>query len=207
MNFPLRWCELPMTIKRYNKQAVVRVIAGVLIISAALFATGWAGQMLGGARRSLADQEQQVLQVPETQARGAHLRSEVEKRQLDIQRIEAFLVDKDQLGEVVGEIESAGAARGLSVRVPAVEEKPRLDEQGNEAPPSGPLYEVRLKITATGSAGQLTQFLHDLEHMQRLAYFESWRLDAEKETARNQVNGPSALLLADFIVTVRREKE
>lgn len=181
--------------------------ATVLAASLTLVATGWAWQKLGEARQYLMAQEQQLRQLPETQARGAVLKSEVAKRQLDVQRIEAFLVQKDQLGDVVSEIEAAGVARGLSVRVPAVEEKPNLDEQGNEQPSSGPLLEVRLKITAAGQAKELLRFLHDIEHMQRLAYFESWRLEASEETARSQVGGPSALLLADLIVTVRREKE
>ncbi len=195
-----------MKIKLNNKQAAAKAAAIVLATGMALLGTLWGWKKLSEAGHNLAIQEQRVRQMPQTEARTAAVASELAKRQLDVQRIEAFLVRKDQLGDVVSEIEAAGAARGLSVSVPAVEEKPNLDEQGNEQPPSGPLYEVRLKLTARGSAKELLRFLHDLEHMQRLAYFESWRLDASEETARNQTAGTGALLLADFIVTVIREE-
>lgn len=217
MSFLLLWYVILMKMHLKNNRTVAKVGFLYLIVGVALAGTVWMTVMLREARQRLLLKEQQLAQLPETEARTAALESEVAKRQRDVDRIESFVVQKrDQLSEVVGEIEAAGAKRGLSVNVPAVEEKVKLDESGNEVPPEGPVQEVRLKITATGQARDLLAFLHEIEHMQRLTYFESWRLDGSEQTARNQAAAlskesaparPGSLLLADLIVAVRREEE
>lgn len=201
-----------------NLQIKARMFWGITGLSAtvvvALAGTAWAWQAVNEARGELARREQELLQLPEVEAKTLATQTDIAKRQLDIQRIEAFLLTKDQLAGMVGEIVAAGAVRGVRVEVPTVEEKPILDDSGKVKPPRGPAYEVRLKITATGKPKDLVGFLYELEHLQRLTYFESWRLDAGETTARNQAaalgEAPGtgalhALLLADLIVAVRLE--
>lgn len=198
--------------KRNNKRSLAvfgLVTAG---LAGAVVATGWGWQTVGNIRREAARQEQRLAQLPAAQARAAVIQAEVAKRQADVARIEAFVVPKDQLAYVVSDIEVLGRTRGIAVSVPAVEEKIDLDEQGREIAARGPIAKVRLKISATGAAKELIHFLHDLEHMQRLTYLESWRLDASEKTARSQAavradtnSTPVALLLADFVVAVKRE--
>lgn len=186
-----------------------------LVAAAATGGTFWAWQWLLEARGQLHRQEVLLAQVPEVKARQVAARAELDKRAFDIERVSGFLVTKDQIGTVVSEIEAAATAAGVEVSVPAVEEKEVLDEAGNIVPPSGPLFEVRLKVVATGRPAALLTFLHAMEHIHRLVYFESFRLDGSDETSRNQARqarqaeeAPGerpALLSVDMIVMVRQE--
>lgn len=217
MNFlSLYFVKLPLMSLLNNKHSRrwTVLLAGLVVV---IGSTVWMEILLKSARERLMRDEQQLAQLPQTQARTAAQESEISKRQRDVDRIESFVVQqKDQLSQVVSEIEAIGTKRGLLVHVPAVEEKIPTDESGQEIPPTGPLSEVRLKITVTGSAKDLLAFLHEVEHTQRLTYFESWRLDGSEQTARNQAailgrqtaqTRSVSLLLADLIVAVRRGEE
>lgn len=166
------------------------------------------------ARARVRAQEATLEQLPEISARQGVAQAELDKRVLDIQRIQSFLVTKDQIGTVVAELEGAAGETGVEMTVPAVEEKEMVDDKGKPVL-SGPVYEVRLKIVATGRPAALVRFLHAAEHIQRLVYLESFRLDGSDETSRNQARqlrratvAPDerpAWLTADMVVAVARE--
>lgn len=192
------------------------VLRGLLLGLAGLVAaagTVWAWRELMSERGAVHIQEERLAHVPETRARQAATAAEVKKRALDIHRIEAFIGQTEALGSLVEEFEAAGRARGATLTVPGVEEKQLVDESGNVVPASGPMLEVRLKLVGVGAPKNLLALLHDIEYAQHLTYFESWRLDASPETARNQaatLAGETvsarnlAVLTADLIVAVRR---
>lgn len=180
--------------------------------------TFFAWRTVAASRAAVLALEEELARLPEVASREGALKTEIEKRALDVQRIKAFIVGKEQLAQVVSEIENVGRGVGVTVSIPTVEEKQVLDENGNIVPASGPLLDVRLKIVAVSNPKRLLSFLHAIEHMQRLTYFESWRLDAGEATARNQASalGASAgdvplseraLLTADMIVAVSRDEE
>lgn len=196
----------------------VFVILGIgIVVVGLLSATALAWRWLLQARTGVQVQEVSLEQLPETSARQVSARSELDRRALDIKRVSSFLVAKDQIGTVVAEIEAAAQAAGVEIAVPAVEEKEQVDESGRVAPPSGRLFEVRLKVVATGKPAALLKFLHAAEHMQRLVYLESFRLDGSDETSRSQARGlrradvqeneRPALVSADMVVAVQREEE
>lgn len=198
-----------------SKSKLVSVVIILLVAGVAVSGTAWAWAFLLGQRAFLQAQEAALEQLPETAARHGAGQAELEKRRFDIERVQSFLVTKDQIGMVVTEIEQAGAAAGVEVSVPAVEEKQEVDADGNPVVASGPLYQVRLKIVATGRPAKLLAFLHAIEHIQRLVYFESFRLDGSDETARNQARALRqaetdaterlGLLTVDMVVAVVRE--
>lgn len=189
------------------------VAAAVAILSVTVFAWRWVIR----ERSALRAQEASLEQLPEITARQLAAQSELDKRVFDVQRVNGFLVAKDQIGAVVSEIEAAAREAGVEMTVPAVEEKEQVDETGKVVPLSGPLFEVRLKIVATGTPAALLRFLHAAEHIQRLVYLESFRLDGSDETSRRQARAlrraadqaqeRPALLSADMVVAVQREEE
>lgn len=193
---------------------LTRGLAAVMMIGLCA-GTVWAWNWLLQQRASLQAQELSLQKLPEAAARGDAVASELNKRRFDIQRVQSFLVTKDQVGAVVAEIEAAGTAMNVEVNVPAVEEKQQFNAEGQPVAATGPLYEVRLKVVATGKPAQLLAFLHVIEHLQRLVYLESFRLDGSLETAQNQARAlrrgevPAgerpALLTVDLVVAVLRE--
>lgn len=184
----------------------------MLLAAGAATVLGW--RFVFDKRAAVHAAAQERERVPEVAARQAALEAEVEKRARDVERVEAFIITKEQLARLVGEIEDVGRELSVQVSIPTVEEKQLLNDQGAPTPPTGPLVDVRLKIVAVGSPKKLLSFLHALEHMQKLVYFESWRLDASEQVARNRAaeqtgDGVPALseraqLTADMIVAVRR---
>lgn len=196
------------------KPVVLAVVIGITVLAGVL-ATVWGYRLVVRQQAAWREARARLDALPEAQARAVALESDIAKRQLDIQRVEAFLISQEQLGGVVSDIEAIGAARGLTVTVPAVEEKQFVDENGNVIERKGPLLEVRLKVVAVGNPKQLLAFLHEIEHAQRLTYLESFRLDAAEATGRNQAaafqkEGRAgqqlpAVLTADVIIDVRAE--
>lgn len=204
--------------KKNNARLRIGWVMLCLVAVGVVVATVLAWYAVGVKRAAVLVLEEELVRLPAVTVREGALKAEIEKRALDVQRIRAFIVGKEQLAQVVSEIENIGRDVGITVSIPTVEEKEVLDENGNVVPPSGPLLDVRLKIVAIGNPKRLLSFLHTIEHMQRLTYFESWRLDASEATARNQATAlqrggediplsERALLTADMIVAVSREEE
>lgn len=197
--------------KKFNGR-IVFLGAGLSLAAAlAAAATVWAWQELRQQRTRLLQQEEELAHVPESQVRQTATQAEIAKRQFDIDRISAFVVPEQQLGNVVETLEKAGQDRAVRLELPTVEKKDSLDEAGNIVPTAGPIREVRLKLVGTGNPKNLLALVHDIEHMQLLTYFESWRIDASEQAARNQAAALGAeaspadlaLLTADLIVAVR----
>ncbi|MEK7557094.1 MAG: hypothetical protein AAB538_03900 [Patescibacteria group bacterium] len=205
-------------VKPRTSQAMrwVLTLAG---IGVALAVTALAWRYVIDKRAQLSELTHELERLPEALSHQGSLNAEIEKRAFDVERIRSFVVGKEQLAQVVSEIENVGRSMAVAARIPTLEEKQILDENGSVVPPSGPLLDVRLKIVAVGNPKQLLKFLYAIEHMQLLTYFESWRLDASETTARNQaaalqpgatVAAPAserALLTADMVIAVSREKE
>lgn len=199
------------------KSRLFLTLGVVLLVMIGLGGTIFAWRWLTQARTALREQEASLEQLPQVVARQGAAQAELEKRAFDVQRVKSFLVAKDQIGKLVTEIEAAAREAGVEMAVPAVEEKEQLDEEGRIVPPGGPLFEVRLKIVATGQPAALLKFLHAAEHMQYLVYWESFRLDGSDETSRSQArqlrraevreNERPAILSADMVVAVKRDEK
>jgi len=191
-------------------------VGKVVLLVAAIAGAIWTWRSLAELRVAVYEKREQLEEQPTEAARYASVRAEINKRQPDIDRVKSFLVSRDTVGEIVAEIESTGAAYRIEVSVPQVEEKQLLDDNGNPVEATGPLYDVGLKVVATGKPKDLLAFLHSIENMQRLVYLNSWRLDASEKAAQNQqalspldrrveVRQRPGLLTAELIIAVLKE--
>lgn len=109
-------------------------------------------------------------------------RGELAARQVDIDRIRAALITRDDIGQVVSTIEAEASRRGVTVQIPAVEEKVTLDESGKPVNPTAPLQEIRLELVGSGTPEALTQLLYSIEHVSPVAYLESWSVRSDPRT-------------------------
>lgn len=167
------------------------IIEGIVFVLL-IVATIWGWQMLSNFREEVLQGASTLEMRPEEQVLFASVQSEISRRGDDVASVESLIVERNQLGDVVGQIEGAAQDAGVLVALPEVEEKAVFNEHGNEVEPSGPIQEVRIAIVATGSPRDLLEFLYQLEHLPYLVTLDDWRLDTQKKVAQNQfVNAPS----------------
>lgn len=191
---------------------IARLALEILLVISLAAGIVWLWRGLQELKFSVWKAQEQLNEIPVEEARTAAVENELAKRALDIERVRAFLVTREQIGDVVGEIESIARQYSVNVVVPEIEEVQKFDESGNPVEPSGPVRDVRLNLVATGHPKQLVQFLHAVEHMSRILYLEAWRLDADLAAAARSSSvipasaGQAVILTADVILGVTLEE-
>lgn len=122
------------------------------------------------------------------------LKDELALRQHDINRILAFVPERQALGDVVGALERVAKQGELIFLVPDVKEEVKLDEAGQPIEPTGPLREVRLHLVASGAPEETLRWLHAVEHQPYLLTVVDWSFATALEQARPGVGvaGPSS---------------
>ena len=136
---------------------------------------------LWGDVRRLRDEvgaaRQTFIELPQKVQQQDVLAKELHDRQHDIDRIEAFVVERDQIAEVVNTLESVARTHQVNVRIADIEEEKLVDSQGNTLESSGPISDVRITLVAFGDPAQLTSFLHAVEYMPYLLSIPEWRIN------------------------------
>lgn len=165
---------------------------------------------------------QRALQnVPQQVSQQTSLAVEIDKHRHDISRLRAYVVERQNIGEVIAAIEAAGHRHKLSVQIADVAEASPLSESSDEL-----LSDVRLKLTAVGRPEAMLRFLHTVEHVPYLLYLESWQLDTGPDgsgslgdqlvvpTVAPQSDGSQPSMVAadghvqaDIILTINHEKD
>lgn len=154
----------------------------------------WVAGQAGQARQRLFEYSARLEQVPEQASARAMLAAELQKRTHDIDRLQAFVVPRHRVGEVVTALEAAGQEQEADVRVVRVVEEPVYGPDGNLITPTGPFVDVRLSVIAFGQPVGLLRFLHAAEHLPYLATVREWRLasaDATRLPAGSQALSPA----------------
>lgn len=155
---------------------VLEVVA-ILLLAAALW---WLAGMVGDVRRELARRHATLARVPQRVAALAGAQATLEARTHDIERLEAFTVSRQGLGQVIAAMEEAAGRRQVDLEVTRVQEVTVEGPAGEEvASLEGPLADVRLAVVAIGKPEQLLQFIHELEHLPYLLTIPSWLLTAQ----------------------------
>lgn len=167
---------------------IIEVTVFVLVI-AGMF---WAWSILTNYRESVLGQALVLERRPEEQISFASVQAEINRRQDDFETVRSLIVERNDLGEVIGSIERVAGTSNVLVSLPEVEERQLVDESGTIVPPSGPIQEVRISIVASGDPRDLLDFIYRVENLPYLVWFEGWRLDTEKQVTQNTfVNAPS----------------
>ncbi len=151
------------------------------------------------ARRQIAERYLILEQDLGGMAHMTELKDELAYRQHDINRILAFVPERQALGDVVGALERAAKQWELTFLVPDVKEEVKLDEKGEPIEPTGPLREVRLHLVASGAPEETLRWLHAVEHQPYLLTVVDWSFATALEQVRPGVgvvgpaSGPSGL--------------
>ena len=151
------------------------------------------------ARRQIAERYLVLEQDLGSVVHMTELKDELALRQHDINRILAFVPERQALGDVVGALERVAKQGELAFLVPDVKEEVKLDEKGEPIEPTGPLREVRLHLVASGAPEETLRWLHAVEHQPYLLTVADWSFATALEQARPGVGvagpagGPSGL--------------
>ncbi len=119
-------------------------------------------------------------------------RAELAKRQLDIQRIKSYVPERNAVAGVVTAMEQEGTKQSVVLKVTDIGEELVTNAAGQPEVASGPIQNVRIKITAVGKPENLVQLLYSVEHMPYLLHLVSWELVYKpQETAQgSQAQAP-----------------
>lgn len=144
-------------------------------MSAALVWLGWSIQ---GARREMVQRERRAERVFEQVGEVAALSAELEARGGALRDVAALVPAERDIGSVVALLEREAVNRGVTLRVPLVEEvQPRETEAAGEQPAGpGELRDVRLQLVVSGEAKSVASFFRAVEHLPYLLRVAAWEL-------------------------------
>lgn len=174
-----------LVIWRVGEATLVLVLVGVVV---------FLSLRIQDARRQIAERYLILEQDLGSMVHMTELKDELALRQHDINRILAFVPERQALGDVVGALERVAKQGELIFLVPDVKEEVKLDEKGEPVEPTGPLREVRLHLVASGAPEETLRWLHAVEHQPYLLTVVNWSFATALEQARPGVGvaGPSS---------------
>lgn len=108
------------------------------------------------------------------------METELTRRHDDIEKVKSYIVERDQLVQVISYAEERAQARNISIEVPAINERILIDPAtGVEIPPSGIFQDLEIDLQATGNPDNIVDFLYDLEHSPYLLQLQSWNVSQD----------------------------
>lgn len=167
-------------------------IIRLLLVLALLTGAGYGWQFVQGKRNEVIASRLTLERRPALRSHYASQEAELRRRQDEITQIQSLVISRDNVGQVVGEIERTAGSAGATLQIPKVEEKFVQDEKGQPILPAGPLFDVRIKLVANGQPKQLLNLLYAIEHMPYLLYLESWDLTSVRPEGPDTLEGSAA---------------
>jgi hypothetical protein len=169
-----------------NRRRVVRLVGEIILLVALAGIIIWLSSHIQNVRGQLFSRNAQVDGELENISRFADLESEIELRSADVDRAKGYVLKKNEIGDVIALIEKEATARGLSLRIPLVQEqkkdedKDKDDDSSKEE--SGPLRDVDVQVVVDGSPVQVLDFFYAVEHLPYLLSVNRWHIDAVADT-------------------------
>jgi len=132
--------------------------------------------LAGDLKSAVADKRLQLERGPDDVVYASAAKADLAKRQLDLRRIGQYMPDRGSLVPVVTAIEQEGGKRNVSVKVTDISEELTVNAAGQPIPASGPVQNIRIKVSAVGEPEDILQALYNIDHLPYLLYVASWDL-------------------------------
>lgn len=165
--------------KNREKRVRMRVILGLGVIVAMMGIAVFLSQLISDVRGQIAEQHVKLDQSMSNVSFDVVLEEEVSKWSDDLDRIKMLVIYRDEIGQIVGELEREAKKHKVELRVPSVKEEKKINEEGEIIEASGLWREVRLSLVVIGAPENLSRFLHAIEHKPYLMAVVSWRLEVQ----------------------------
>ncbi|MFH1353999.1 MAG: hypothetical protein ABIH36_01805 [bacterium] len=163
-----------------TRQLIIWRAGEVVLVIALVIVIAILSSYIQDARRRTIERYVALEQSLGSVAHNAEMREELSQREHDINRIKAFIPERQKLGEVVDALEHSAGQLGITVTVPQIKEEIKEDEEGNPIVPAGPLREVRLRLVASGAPDKTLRWLHAVEYQPYLLTMVDWRFATVK---------------------------
>jgi hypothetical protein len=160
----------------------------LLLRSAALVLLGSVAWWLWSSATTLREEEatmqQTMAHAPLQQAQEAAAAELLAKHDASIKQIQAMVVQREGIGEVITALETQAAKRTITLRISDISEDRKYDAAGKEIEPSGPLRDIRIKAVAIGDPHVLVDFVRVIEHLPYLLRVVDWKIAATSTTSQ-----------------------
>ncbi|MEX0649375.1 MAG: hypothetical protein WD200_00045 [Candidatus Andersenbacteria bacterium] len=127
-------------------------------------------------REQLETKQRETLKRPDDLLHASALKAELAKHDLDIRRIQSYVLTRNTIAEAVEAIEKEGAENNIEVTVSDINEVVELGAGGNVVEPVGPLRKIKLQVIGSGQPSNLLTFLYKIEHAPYLLYLDEWQV-------------------------------
>lgn len=134
-----------------------------------LLATVWLGQRVQAARVEHEQRQQIWARVPAELSAEAALDKMLSEQEAAIEQLRRLVVRRAEVGQVVGVMEQMARQRQLEVVLTDIREE-------GQAAASGPLRDVRLAGTVTGTPASLLSWLVAVEQLPYVLHLADWKL-------------------------------
>lgn len=160
-----------------SKKWVLRVLLLLVVLGGVCYAR----IQVKGVWQYNREQYGRLEQLPQRLMHASLLQVELDEYERDVERLRRYIVASEELIEVVADIESEGIKYNIDVHVSDLQKELVLDEKsGKLVEPNGPLQDVRVHVTVSGSPEDIVAFLHGMEHLPYLLRVVSWKVGVDQ---------------------------
>ena len=151
-------------------------VAGALAVVILIIAVVFLNMKIQSVRRQIDISKETISLSLGNLARESALKAELERRAHDLDRIRAFVLKKESVGDYISALEAEASRLGLDLSIPAIDEERVVDENGEVIEQSGVLKKVRMKANVSGGTVEMLNFLNAVEYQPYLSGVVGWTL-------------------------------
>lgn len=126
---------------------------------------------------------QQLDEAPKHALESASRSAELSRRELDIKRVEKLLVDRENVADLIGVIESEAEKNAIEANVPQINE---IEDS------KGVVEDIELRVSADGFPANLIAFAHSVENLAYIITLKDFSLTTRSSTVpQNAARAPA----------------
>lgn len=172
---------------------------------------GWLYSKIISTRMDIAEKQGKLDSAPIEAKKTQELKRELDDATIKVSDLQQMTVPRDSLPDVITAISQLAITSGITAQVPEV-----TASNAKGSPPSDPLDDVRIRISASGTPQALIQFLYRVEQLPYLLYVTNWSIDTTQQVALGSFSAqvptdkplppsiPGSALQAELVIAIKK---
>lgn len=152
--------------KFLKKIIVIRSIQGLIVV-ALIGVSVFLVNTIEVIQEKLYVLHERLAHIPQELSQRTQLARDIEKHRHDLDRLQGYIITRDDLAGFIGSLEDLGKTNKISVQVINVQEQA-------DAPAGESMVPVTLTVEAFGNPKDLLGYLYRLEHVPYLSSVPAW---------------------------------
>jgi len=145
---------------------IINVVVRLAIIVLAIGGLYAAHQQVQVLRLERATALVELEKTPDRLLEVAAQQADLDKHAFDIQRIDKYLITRENVVDVVSQIEQEGQVQGLTVQVPTIEEViAAADGEKKVERANATVSDIEMNVSVDGDPDDIIVFAHRIEHL------------------------------------------